>query len=53
MQSWATEFSPKEMSLIASFVKTLHGTNPPNAKEAQGDLFTENEAIKADSVINK
>ncbi len=53
MQSWATEFSPKEMSLIASFVKTLKGTNPPNAKEPQGDLFTENEAIKTDSVINK
>ena len=41
MQSWSTEFTPKEISFLASFVKTLHGTNPPNAKAAQGDLFTE------------
>ena len=41
MQSWAKEFTPKEISFLASFVKTLHGTNPPNAKAAQGDLFTE------------
>lgn len=42
MQSWAKEFSPKQMANIASFIKTLHGTNPPNAKAPQGDLFTEN-----------
>jgi hypothetical protein len=27
------------MSEIASFVKTLQGTNPPGAKASQGDLF--------------
>ncbi len=42
MQSWAKEFTPKQMSHIASFIKTLHGTNPPNAKAPQGDLFTDN-----------
>lgn len=47
MQSWAKEFTPKEMSFIASYIKTLKGTNPPNAKAAQGDLFTEN---KTDSI---
>jgi cytochrome c oxidase cbb3-type subunit 3 len=41
MQSWAIKFNPKEMSEIASFVKTLRGTNPPNAKAKQGDLFVE------------
>lgn len=41
MQSWATVFSPKEMSYLASYIKSLHGTNPPNAKAPQGDLFTE------------
>jgi cytochrome c oxidase cbb3-type subunit 3 len=39
MQSWALKFNPKEMSEIASFVKTLQGTNPPGAKASQGDLF--------------
>jgi cytochrome c oxidase cbb3-type subunit 3 len=41
MQSWALKFNPKEMSEMASFVKTLKGTNPPNGKAAQGDLFSE------------
>ncbi len=55
MQSWAKEFSPKEMSLLASFIKTLRGTNPPNGKAPQGDLFSEapaagdSTAVKADS----
>ncbi len=41
MQSWAIKFNPKEMSEIASFVKTLKGTNPPNGKAPQGDIYAE------------
>lgn len=41
MQSWAKEFTPKQMSYIASYVKTLHGTNPPGAKAPEGTVFTE------------
>jgi cytochrome c oxidase cbb3-type subunit 3 len=41
MQAWAVKFTPKQMSEIASYVKTLRGTNPPNGKPAQGDLFEE------------
>jgi cytochrome c oxidase cbb3-type subunit 3 len=41
MQSWAIKYNPKEISLLASFVKSIRGTNPPNAKPPQGDLFTE------------
>ncbi len=41
MQSWVSKFSPKEMSQLASYVKTLKGTNPPNGKVPQGDIFTE------------
>jgi cytochrome c oxidase cbb3-type subunit 3 len=47
MQSWATKFNPKEMSEIASYVKTLKGTNPPNGKTPQGDLFTETSGTTA------
>ncbi|MFT3747252.1 MAG: cbb3-type cytochrome c oxidase N-terminal domain-containing protein [Agriterribacter sp.] len=45
MQSWAKEFTPVQMSYIASYIKTLHGTNPPGAKAPQGDLFTEQGAV--------
>lgn len=54
MQSWSIKFNPKEMSEIASFVKTLKGTNPPNAKAPQGDLYTDETpgaiAMPADSL---
>ncbi|NJM52905.1 MAG: hypothetical protein HC846_05635 [Blastocatellia bacterium] len=47
MQAWSTVYSPKEMSYLASYIKTLHGTNPPNAKAPQGDLYTETtDAVK-------
>ena len=49
MQSWAKEFTPKQMANISSFIKTLYGTNPLNPKAPQGDLFTE--AAIADSAI--
>ena len=44
MQSWATDYTPKEISFLASYVKTLHGTNPPNPKAPQGELYTETAA---------
>jgi cytochrome c oxidase cbb3-type subunit 3 len=53
MQSWATDFSPKEMSFIASYVKTLRGTNPPNPKAAQGDLYVEAGAATAPADTTK
>jgi cytochrome c oxidase cbb3-type subunit 3 len=49
MQAWATVYSPKEMSYLASYIKTLHGTNPPNAKQPQGDLYTETAVPVKDS----
>jgi len=41
MQSWANDYTPKEISFLASYVKSLHGSKPANAKAPQGDLFTE------------
>jgi cytochrome c oxidase cbb3-type subunit 3 len=53
MQSWAKEYTPKEISFLASYIKTLHGTNPPNAKSPQGDLFVDASAPAADSAKKK
>jgi len=52
MQSWAAVFSPKEISLLASYVKSLHGTKPANAKAPQGELYIDASAspATADSV---
>jgi cytochrome c oxidase cbb3-type subunit 3 len=49
MQSWAKNFSPKEIADLAGFITTLKGTNPPNAKAPQGDLYTSAPAAATDS----
>jgi cytochrome c oxidase cbb3-type subunit III len=41
MKAWQTELSPSQIRQVSSFIKTLYGTNPPNAKEKQGDLYKE------------
>ena len=49
MKSWKDDFSPLQIAQITSFIKSLRGTNPPNGKEKQGDLYTEAPAA-ADSL---
>jgi len=39
MKSWKDDLSPSQIAQVASFVKSLHGTHPVNAKEKQGDLY--------------
>lgn len=41
MQSWQAQYSPTEIQMLASYIKSIRGTNPPNAKEKQGDLYVE------------
>lgn len=46
MVSWKTQLTPAQMEEVGSFVISLHGTNPPNAKPAQGSIWSD----KVDSV---
>ena len=39
MKSWKDDLSAKQIAQVASYVKSLHGTNPPNPKEQQGELY--------------
>jgi cytochrome c oxidase cbb3-type subunit III len=48
MQGWEKNYSAKDINNLAGFIRSIRGTNPPNAKAAQGDLYTE--APVADSV---
>ena len=41
MPSWEKAYSPEQIKYLASYVKSIAGTNPPNAKAPQGDLFQE------------
>lgn len=39
MIAWNTTLSASSIQQVSSYILTLVGTNPPNAKEAQGDLM--------------
>ncbi len=39
MISWKDQLRPAEMQQVASYILSLQGTNPPNPKEPQGELY--------------
>ena len=53
MKSWKDDYTPLQIAQIASYVKSLHGSNPASPKAPQGTLFVEDAksagAAKADS----
>ncbi len=56
MPTWQNTYSNKQIAQLASYVKSLHGTNPANAKTPQGELYKEdmsNSAPAADSTAPK
>ncbi len=44
MVAWKTMLKPTEIQQVASYVLSLQGTNPADAKEAEGDLYKRDEA---------
>jgi len=46
MVSWKTQLTPAQMEEVGSFIISLHGTNPPNPKPPQGNIWSD----KTDSV---
>jgi cytochrome c oxidase cbb3-type subunit 3 len=41
MIAWKSQMQPATILSLASYIKTLQGTNPPNPKEKQGVLYEE------------
>ena len=39
MQAWGRTFSPGDIRNLASYIMSLQGSNPPNAKAPQGNLY--------------
>ncbi|MFB9843605.1 cbb3-type cytochrome c oxidase N-terminal domain-containing protein [Mucilaginibacter ginsenosidivorans] len=46
MPTWETQLSPKQISDVANYVKSIHGSNPANPKEPQGDKIVDDGAAK-------
>jgi cytochrome c oxidase cbb3-type subunit 3 len=53
MQAWGKTFSPADVRNLASYVLSLQGTNPPNAKAPQGNLYEAVKAAVKDSLVVK
>jgi len=54
MISWEKKLKPNEMQNIASYIlNNLQGTNPPNAKEPQGDKYVPEEGEGGDEISMK
>ncbi len=49
MISWETQLDPKKMQAAASYILTMHGTNPPNGKAAEGEKWIEPDDNKISS----
>ena len=41
MKSWEQDLGARQIHEVASYVKSLRGTNPANAKEKEGELYVE------------
>lgn len=41
MIAWQAQLKPEEIQKVGSYILSLKGTNPPNAKPAQGSLYQE------------
>ncbi len=39
MISWQAQLKPAEMQAVASYLYQFEGTNPPNGKAPQGEIF--------------
>ena len=39
MISWQSQLSAGDMARVASYILTFQGTNPPNAKDPEGELY--------------
>lgn len=39
MRAWQDMLSPQQMAQVSSYILSLQGTKPPNAKEPQGELY--------------
>jgi len=50
MISWQTQLNPKQIQEVASYILSIHGTNPPNPKAPQGNIYIPEASAAKDSV---
>ena len=53
MISWKTDLKPSEIAQVASYVLNLHGTNPADPKEPEGELWVDENARVEDAQVTQ
>jgi len=46
MIAWQTQLSPTQMQAVASYIISLHGTNPANGKPPEGDKYIDQDSLQ-------
>lgn len=52
MVPWKTTIKPSDIQKVASYVLSLQGTNPKDAKAPEGDVWVDENAPKADAKVD-
>ncbi|RAR50964.1 cbb3-type cytochrome c oxidase N-terminal domain-containing protein [Flavobacterium lacus] len=50
MVAWKSTIKPSDLQKVASYVLSMQGTNPPDAKPAEGDIWVDENAPKTEVV---
>ncbi len=53
MKSWQQDLGAKQIHEVASYIKSLHGTNPAKPKVQQGEFYKEEIGIDTTKIIEK
>lgn len=53
MIPWQTSLTPSQMQNLSSFIYTLEGTNPANAKEPEGQIYTREEVSEVEEAAEE
>ncbi len=53
MISWQNQLNPKQMQAVANYILTLKGTNPPNGKQPEGQIYADSSIVKKDTITIK
>lgn len=51
MPAWGKVMTPEDVKSVAFFVMSLRGTNPPDAKGPQGELYVPEQATPSDTTM--
>ncbi|RMG80406.1 MAG: cytochrome oxidase subunit III, partial [Bacteroidetes bacterium] len=51
MIAWETQLSPSQIQKVASYVLSLQGTNPPNGKAPEGEIWKEEAPAENQPVV--